>query len=171
MIILTDRLELRKLNQKDAEVLFSYRSNPEVYRFQGWLPATVQEAERFIENSPIDNTWIPGQWKQLGIFLQEGNILIGDIGIHVLDINQVELGFTIAPGYQKKGYASEAVTAIINTLRVEKGISKFVGVADPENTSSIKLLEKLEFELTEHKVQASEIRGELRDDLVFVMKT
>jgi len=42
--------------------------------------------------------------------------LIGDIGVRFLDDSQVELGYTLSPEYQGKGYAAEAVNAVIDYL-------------------------------------------------------
>lgn len=169
MLIYTERLKLKKLNPTDAEVLFGYRSDPEVYNYQSWLPASVKDAEEFIKTYSNFTEWIPGQWKQLGIYLEKDE-LIGDVGLHVIDLTEIELGFTIAPTHQRKGYAEEALTGVINSLRVEKGIAKFIGITDPGNIPSISLLKKLGFEQTEHLKKSSLIRGEWKDDLVFKLK-
>lgn len=170
MMVETDRLLLKKLSPEDAPELYNYRSNHDVYRYQTWLPETVEDALRFIQNFPLDGEWIPGQWKQMGIYLKDDGKLIGDIGIYVFDVTEVELGFSVSPPYQHKGYAKEAVTAVINMLCFEREIVRFRAVTDPENTSSIALLEKLGFELSEHKIHSTEIRGEMRDDLIYKLR-
>lgn len=167
MLIETDRLILKTIDLKDAEVMFKYRSDPEVYKYQSWLPKSVKEVEDFIIKYPVDNNWIPGEWKQIGVYLKSPDELIGDIGLHVLDLNEFELGFTIAPCFQKKGYGKEAVTAVINTLLVEKEVKYFKAFTDPDNKPSIMLLGKLGFNQAQHLKDSSEIRGELKDDLVF----
>ncbi|MGE5604261.1 MAG: GNAT family N-acetyltransferase, partial [Bacteroidota bacterium] len=103
-IIKTERLVLKALTEADAERLLGYRSDPEICLYQIWRPKTLEEVENFI----IKNTQecnIEGTWFQLGIYEKERMILIGDFGLHFLEpVNsQVEIGFTIAKEYQRKG--------------------------------------------------------------------
>lgn len=167
MLIETDRLLLKKIDLADTDVFFSYRSDPEVYKYQSWFPDSQLEAGDFIKKYSNFDDWIPGQWKQLGIYLKVNNILIGDLGIHIIDLTEVELGFTIAPAYQHKGFAKESVNAVINTIIIEKGVKRFTGITDPDNITSITLLKKLGFKQSDYLVENSEIRGELKDDVIF----
>ena len=47
--LVTDRLALRRSRPEDAEAISSYRSDPEVHRFQGWErtdPQGIRDDER-----------------------------------------------------------------------------------------------------------------------------
>ena len=48
MNISTERLLLRGIKFSDAELIFKYRSNPQIYKFQGWKPQTLEEVKEFI---------------------------------------------------------------------------------------------------------------------------
>lgn len=55
----------------------------------------------------------PGTWLQLAIVA--GGV-IGDCGLHFLDDRRVELGITLDPANQRKGYAVEALRAVLEYL-------------------------------------------------------
>ncbi len=165
----TERLSLRVLNMDDKEQFFKYRSNPEIYRFQSWKPSSIEEIEAFIELNlaAIPNT--PCTWLQLAVCLKDGR-LIGDIGIHFLDDGcQVELGYTISPDYQGRGYAREAVQAVIDFLFFSLGKHRITASVDPGNLSSIKLLEKMGFRKEAHFVKSYLMDNEWCDDCVYAL--
>ncbi|MEI7530117.1 MAG: GNAT family protein, partial [Elusimicrobiota bacterium] len=55
---------------------------------------------------------------------------------------QAELGYTLAPEHQGKGYATEAVVRVVEYLfKLKK--HRITATADPRNTPSIKLMERL----------------------------
>ncbi len=115
ILLSTERLILKDLSKDDAQDFFRYRSNFEVSMYQAFHPKSVNAAASFIENN-TENFNQEETWFQTGIFLE--NTLIGDIGIHFTgpDNRQCEIGCTIAPEYQNKGYASEAVAKVVYYL-------------------------------------------------------
>ena len=50
--ITTDRLLLRKLEINDRDDFFRYRSLPEVYEYQSFMPKNISEADDFINGNP-----------------------------------------------------------------------------------------------------------------------
>ena len=56
---------------------------------------------------------------------------------------QVEIGYTLSPQYQGKGYGVEAVHSIIDYLFNNLNKHRITASVDPENTKSINLIEKL----------------------------
>ena len=100
----TQRLLIRKLDVKDAQDFFQYRSMPAVYRFHSFKPADMRDVEVFFcslaEYPNIRNTWF-----QLAVCLKDDSRLIGDIGMHFSDDGkQSEIGYTINPDFQGKKY-------------------------------------------------------------------
>ena len=102
----TERLILRKFKESDADRFFTYRTDPQVALHQGdgWKNYTRERAEEFIQKQMNFEPGIPGTWFQIAIEYKDKGMLIGDLAIHTLaeDINQVEIGFTINPLYQRK---------------------------------------------------------------------
>ncbi|PVV84387.1 GNAT family N-acetyltransferase [Dehalogenimonas alkenigignens] len=142
LIIETTRLRLTRLTIRDAGAVFAYRSLPEICRFQSFRPAAVADAAAFIAGT-ADRPDIPGTWFQLGIFLREGQVLIGDIGVHFLPRGEAELGYTVTPSFQKRGYAAEAATAVISWLFRSPNRSCISCTIDPDNAPSLRLAKRL----------------------------
>ena len=143
--IKTERLMLRALTLTDAPAMYSYRSDPEVMRHQAWHPANEKEIQAFIRKNRRLKFNTANTWVQLGIYLKPTNELIGDIGIHFLPLDnwQVEIGFTISPKYQGKGFATEAVKQLLNYLFNNLRKHRVIASVDPENAASIRLLERV----------------------------
>ena len=164
----TERLRFRRLRSADAAAIASYRSVPDVARYQGWTtpysPADALALIADVQNSTPD---APG-WFQYGIELIENRSLIGDLGVN-LDENrrQAEIGFTLDPAYQGRGLASEAVAAMLEHLFVERGLHKVSADCDARNVRSAQLLLRAGFAQEGHRRQHTWSKGEWTDDLLF----
>ena len=167
-IIQTERLLLRPLTLADAEAFFRYRSLPEVCRFQSFQPKTRAEIEAFLRTNEQTPPDVPGTWRQLAVCLRDGT-LIGDIGLHTLDEYQLELGYTLAPERQGKGYATEAVLAVLGQAFSVWSKHRVTASVDPENHSSIRLLERLGFVPEAHFRKSYRQNGEWVDDCVYAL--
>lgn len=82
--ILSERLLLRPIRMKDADSVFTYRSNVVVNKYQGWIPKTTYDVHDFITNRVSPKINQSGTWFQFVIIKNDNNELIGDIGIHFL---------------------------------------------------------------------------------------
>lgn len=166
--IKTERLFLRILDRKDKEAFYQYRSLPEVYKYQFWRPANINDAEKFIykNSATVPNT--VDTWLQVAICLNEGS-LIGDIGIHFLDEDQIEIGYTLSPDYQGYGYAVEAVKGIITYAFSIWNKHRITASVDPDNIASIKLLEKIGFRKEAHFIKSLRIDDYWYDDCIYSM--
>jgi RimJ/RimL family protein N-acetyltransferase len=143
MEIVTARLRLDALRDEDAEALFAYRGDPAVARFQGWKPATVADARRFIETQDGLVPDTPDTWWQRAIRLRDSGELIGDLGLHFMSGGVVELGISLAPARQRQGYAREALEVMLDF--VFGGLRKQAALAfvEPRNFMCMRLLEGL----------------------------
>jgi RimJ/RimL family protein N-acetyltransferase len=169
--IQTRRLSIRALCLDDAETIYSYRSLPQIYRYQSWVPKSALEVAQYITKSNADGCNIAGTWFQLGLHLQSNDQLIGDVGLHFLspDNEQTEIGFTVSPGHQRMGYAYEAVTAIMAYLFNTMGKHRIVASVDPNNKASISLLEKLGMRKEGVFKKSVNIRGVWEDDIFYAI--
>ena len=140
---MTARLRLDALRREDAEALFRYRGDPAVSRYQGWKPASVTDAERFIETQQGVAPDTPGAWWQRAIRLRDPDELIGDLGLHFLDDATVELGISLAPAHQGQGHAREAMEVMLDFVFGGLRKQRVIALVDPRNTPCIRLLEGL----------------------------
>lgn len=171
MQIITERLLLRPIHRNDASAMFAYRSDKLTNQFQGWIPETSEDMIDFIQNKVCAMMNRPGTWFQVVIINRENGAIIGDTGIHFTDqeSKQAELGCTIDKKYHGQGYATEAMTAVINLLFNELNKHRITASIDPRNTASIKLVERLGFRLEAHFRESFFSNGIWVDDLVYAL--
>lgn len=193
-MIQTPRLLIRPVLLDDCDALFAYRSDTETNQFLSLIPQDVEDIRQFIlRSSPEIN--IPNTWFQLAIVLKESGTVIGDVGIHFLgsdsnsgsdsdsnsDSNsnsgsgsgsenkQVELGYTLHKDFRGMGYATEAMSAIIDHLIFDLKKHRITASIDPRNIKSIELIERLGFRKEAHFKQSLFFHGEWVDDIIYAM--
>ncbi|MEU7871600.1 GNAT family protein [Dactylosporangium sp. NPDC049140] len=164
-MLLTERLSLRPFRVADAPVLSAYRSDPEVARYQGWdAPFPMEAALRVVAGLEGRDPRAEG-WFQYALELTDGGALIGDVGVNRHDEGrQAEIGFTLAPAYQGRGYAAEAVGRVVGHLLAEEGLHRVHASVDARNERSARLLERLGFRREGLEVQSQWWKGEWTDD-------
>ncbi len=147
MIILeSERLRLRPFRDADLEAFAAYRSDPDVARYQSWTPPySLSQAAAFLAQMKAAQPGVPGVWYQLAIECRERAGMIGDCAFQVLaaDSRQAQIGFTLARGHQKQGFAAEAVQRLLDYLFGELGLHRVIAVCDVENLASARLLERV----------------------------
>jgi RimJ/RimL family protein N-acetyltransferase len=171
IVIETARLRLDRLEGRDAPVLFEYRGDDAVARYQGWRPADPAEAGAFIESQRGLVFGTADSWCQLAIRERATGELAGDLGVHFPASTQdaIEFGISLRPARQGRGYAREAMAAVLELAFGEWGYRRSVGSVDPRNIASIALLRSLGFRQEAHHVESYFFRGEWVDDVIFAM--
>jgi aminoglycoside 6'-N-acetyltransferase len=168
VIIATERLVLRRFRESDAPVLAAYRSDVDVARYQSWVaPVTVEQARWSVASMAVADPGEPG-WFQYAVERTEDHALIGDVGVNLHGNRlQAEIGFTLATAYQGRGYASEAVRAVLDRLFQVQRLHRVSAECDARNTASARLLERVGFRSEGLRPQFTWIKGEWTDDLLF----
>jgi RimJ/RimL family protein N-acetyltransferase len=169
--IVTERLVLRDLRDGDAQTMFAYRSDPEIIRYQGWEPESFGDVRAFIASLALDEPYAPGSWRQLAITLRDTGEQIGDCGIHIPGDKpeQAEFGITLATAFQRRGYASEALRALLRLVFDTLGKHRAFASIDPRNAPSIALFERAGFRREAHHVESLWLMGEWVDDVIVAM--
>jgi RimJ/RimL family protein N-acetyltransferase len=170
--VLTERLLIRRISAGDAAALFAYRGRPDVYRYQSWRPKTLGEAEERVKSLEAAEPDTPGAWLQVALCLRDTGGMIGDAGMHFPpdDARAAEIGYTVSPEYQGRGYATEAARAVVDYLFNVLGKRRIVASVDPRNAPSVAVLEKLGFKLEARVENSACIDGEWCDDCVYVLR-
>ncbi|MGB1121741.1 MAG: GNAT family N-acetyltransferase [Saprospiraceae bacterium] len=169
-MLTTQRTFIRPIQPSDSEPIFRYRSDAMTNKYQGFIPKTLQEVDDFIATNPTEinqkNTWF-----QLVIIEKITNQIIGDIGIHFIgnDGFQCEIGCTLDKNYHGKGLATETLHAVISYLFKDLNKHRIVTSIDPENISSIRLVERLGFRKEGHFKKSLFINGEWVDDVIYAL--
>jgi RimJ/RimL family protein N-acetyltransferase len=92
------------------------------------------------------------KWLARAIVLRHvGHAMVGNAGFHGQPgvnapghAHALEIGYGIVPEYRGQGYATEAVTALLQWARGE-GIDHFVASVAPDNEPSLAIIRKLGF--------------------------
>lgn len=163
------RVVLRRFRATDVELFQAYRSDPEVGRYQGWLPMTTEAAIVFINTMSVASFGEMDQWMQVAIADPATDQLIGDIGIcvHAGDCAHAEIGYSIARAWQGRGLGAEAVRAALALAFDCSGIERVVAVSDARNMASLRLLQRVG--MTQVASEDTVFRGEPCTELTFVL--
>lgn len=131
---------------EDAEKHLGFAIHPDMFGEDGGAP---KHFLAMIENDPAFAPWGPR-----AIVLAEEKLAIGHIGFHTLP-NQpyleeyvgqgVEMGYTVFAAFRRRGYASEAITAMARWASAEHYVKNFVISVGADNGVSLALAEKLGF--------------------------
>ncbi len=107
-----------------------------------FLSASVEFMRR-VENGKHSDPWLFG----FAIIHKRDNVLIGTCGFPgPPDSNGVaEIAYGIAPSYQRRGYATEAATALIEFARRDPRVKTIRAHTLPETNASTRVLEKCGF--------------------------
>lgn len=165
----TDRLVIRSLTTADTEAMHAYRSKIEVARFQSWQPQSLEQVNELIKGLHPENFNATGEWYQVGITLQANQMLIGDLGVQISsrDSRLAEIGITIHPQYQNKGYGKEALSALLNLLLYKLGKHRVTASVDPRNLASMALMKGVGLRQEGHFVKSLWIKDTWVDDVIF----
>ncbi len=167
-LLVTPRLHLRRFRPEDAPVLAAYRSVPDVARYQGWsAPVGEEEARLLVRQFAAGDPEAPG-WFQYAVEERATGALVGDVGVR-LDENgmQADLGFTLAPAAQGRGYATEAVRAVLGDLFGRRGLHRVSAECDARNHASARLLERVGFRREGLRPAYTWLKGEWTDDVLY----
>jgi RimJ/RimL family protein N-acetyltransferase len=141
--LLTERLRLRRSRPEDAPRIARYRSDPDVHRFQGWDRTDAEGVREEIREMSRRRPGEPG-WVQLSVEDRSTGELVGDVGLSPAagEPGVIKLGYTIAPEHQNRGYATEAVRALVRYAFDTLGADLVRIYADGDNVASHRVAEK-----------------------------
>lgn len=167
-----DDLSFRLFEESDATAFAAYRDNPEVARYQGWpLPFTEHHATEMIRDMAAQGGVVNGAWANVAVAMDspDGQAqIIGDIAVGLNEAGgTANIGFTIAPEFQRQGFATRATRHFISALQ-ERGVRKFRASIHPENLASVRVLSKLGFQhLWTDKDAYTDRNGAMVDDAIY----
>ncbi|HSM16343.1 MAG TPA: GNAT family N-acetyltransferase [Gemmatimonadales bacterium] len=143
-VLETERLTLRRLSMDDAEFILALLTDPTFLKYVGDKGVrTIADASDYILSGPIASYQQFGFGLYLVVLKGDGSP-IGMCGLLKREsLPDVDIGFAFLPRYRSRGYAYEAAAAVLAYARAQLGLGRIVAITVPNNTGSIRILEKI----------------------------
>lgn len=170
--VLTERLALRPIVAGDIDDLLAYRSRPDVCR---WVPFEPQDRARI-------EKLVAGQFARreleragealfFGVEHRDSGRLIGDLMLNWASEEHrgAELGWVLNPEYGGRGFATEAVLAVMQLAFDGLGLHRLTARIDADNAASIRLAERLGMRREAHLVENEWFKGRWSDEVDYAI--
>ena len=158
-IATTDRLVIREQTMEDIDSLYKLYDDDDIRRFVEPLYEDRKKEEEYLRDY-IDNQYRFYEYGLWALTLKDTGELIGRAGIGSREGYDIpELGYVIGKRFRRKGYATEALRAIIVYGCEELGFDRYMAFTSQRNIPSVKLLERMGF----LRAGCDEIMGRLHD--------
>ena len=161
-------ISLRALEPEDLEFLFQIENNESFWEVSHTsTPFSKYLLKQYLENAHLDIFEI----KQLRLIIEEksSNNKIGMIDL--FDFNpshqRAGVGVLIHPDFQKKGYASEAISLLIQYSFAKLNLHQLYANITFDNTKSISLFKKHHFKEVGVKKDWILSNGKFKDEILF----
>lgn len=137
----TERLVLRPLELSDCgEIYAKWAGDPRVNRFMLYpLYKSAEDGIEWLKSVNLDDRRM-----DYGFVLKKSGELIGSGGIYYHDDKDIwHIGYNLAYDFWGKGYATEAVSRIVEYARSRFAIGAIHGTFAVDNIGSRRVMEKL----------------------------
>jgi RimJ/RimL family protein N-acetyltransferase len=147
----SERLLLRPLTLEDGEFILQLLNSDGFIKYIGDRNVkTIGHANSYLLSGPLKSYETNGFGLSL-VELKTGRTPIGMSGFLKRDyLDHPDIGFAFLPDYTGKGYAYEIVKEIIHYGLHRLQMERILAIVLPENSSSIKLLERVGFRYEEN---------------------
>ena len=145
-MIETERLHLRRWDNSDIHQIHLLLADPDVMQF----------SENGALNEHDQMTWLQRATTQrpksslpdcLAIERKQDNRVIGYVGLTQdlarVQSGDIEIGFRLIKSVWGRGYATEAAFRLIHAAQLRGRFDRIVGIVDPANRRSVRVLKKL----------------------------
>ncbi|MCB0706349.1 MAG: GNAT family N-acetyltransferase [Saprospiraceae bacterium] len=164
----TERLLLRKMEERDLPQLLEMRSDPRVMKY---IPRPIAKSLEDMQEmlQMIQETVAKGEGIHWGIFTKTNPRLIGGIGYYRCQRANFrgEIGYMLHPDFQGKGLMQEAVETVLNYGFKEMEFHSVEAHIHPDNEASIGVMTRNNFVKEAHLRENTFHNGAFEDTLIF----
>jgi RimJ/RimL family protein N-acetyltransferase len=160
MTLYTPRLTLCAFQPADWSFFLHLRTNNHVMRYMGDI-ASEEQIRTLFDSRLAD--------RHAFVIRDAQQDAVGDIGLRVSQHNlqEADVGYSIAPAAQGQGVASEALQALCEYAFGESEVQALNAWVLADNQGSVRVLEKSGFQRIQILEKAYLLHGEYHDDWVF----
>ena len=141
----TARLLLRTVGPEDTDAVYAAAQDPDIQR---WTtipsPYLPEHAQSFTEQLVPDG-WAAGSMFTFGVFLPEGEELVGMLSFTMRSLGSAEVGFWGTKEHRGHGYTTEAVVAASRWAFIQLSIDRVEWRAEVGNNGSRAVAERAGF--------------------------
>jgi len=143
-VLETERLLIRQFNTEDADFILELLNDPSFIKNIGDRNVrTLEDAQAYLRKGPM-TSYEKNGFGLSPVILKETGESIGMCGLIKRDaLENVDIGYAFLPRYWAKGYAVESALGMKAYAKDVVGLKKLVGIVDPANKESIRVLEKI----------------------------
>ncbi|MBM0257305.1 GNAT family N-acetyltransferase [Micromonospora sp. 4G55] len=166
--IRTERLLLRRYRIDDVDALLAYYSDPLVARYIPWEPWSREFATTVVTRR-LSSTGITGPESRLAVVAEHEGEVVGDVILWPADdtLSHGELGWAFHPAVSGRGFATEAVRAVIDVAFAQCGMHRVIAHVDVRNEASARLCERVGMVREAHLRRDHWTKGEWTDTLIY----
>ena len=172
MILQTDRLHFNLISKQDINDIHELLSMPATDQFNtSGIPETIQTTEKITGEWIIAQNSNPPTSYTFCLSLVNTKQFIGLIGLKIgkQHYKTAEVWYKIHLNYWNKGYATEALTKLIEFAFNDLELHRIEAGCATENIASIKVLENVGMIKEGLKRKILPIRGEWKDNYFYAM--
>lgn len=141
IFIETPRLRLRNVVPQDGDILYDYRNNEICARYQRGQVRDHAGIAALVERRKDDVMSVEAP-SMVAVALKESDEMVGEIVVMPKD-GTISLGYTFSHRHHRRGYAFEALSALLELLHRRYPDWDFISFTESENVASMGLLRKL----------------------------
>ena len=141
-VLETERLILRGWKLEDFPFFAGFWADPDRTKF--FLSGVQNEAQSWAAFTAMAGEWSLRKFGQFAIQLKSGEHAIGHTGIwYPPDLDEPELAWSLYPGNDGNGYATEAAKKVISWATSHLGLPPMMSFVHPENHGSVAVAKRL----------------------------
>ena len=170
--IVTPRLTLRSFAESDLPDYHDLFARPDVVRYLYLEPLDRDGALSLLRRRMAQGDLDSDGGLVLAIELREPSPrVIGEIMLWIKDRKnrQAEIGFVLHPEYQRRGFAREAASAVLDHAFGPANLHRVYGRTDGRNDASAGLMRSLGMRQEAHFRENEIFKGAWGDELIFAI--
>jgi RimJ/RimL family protein N-acetyltransferase len=128
----------------------------------------MEDAEKVVSELVVMEGPKDKEWWMAVIADPDTDEALGDVAVHLSSEGRTaEVGYTLAKAHWGRGYATEAVPALVEYLFDDLGVTRQFGMLHPDNPASAMVLERTGFLFEGHTKLSFWLGDEVSDDWIY----
>ncbi|MEU2615719.1 GNAT family protein [Micromonospora sp. NPDC007271] len=166
--IRTERLLLRQYRVDDVDALLAYYGDPLVARYVPWEPWSREHAAEQVAKR-VHRLGITRIDSALALLVEHKGEVVGDVVLWPTDetLSRGEVGWVFHPSMSGRGFATEAVRALIGVAFEHCDMHRVIARLDARNEASARLCQRVGMVKEAHLRQDYWMKGEWADTLIY----